>query len=786
MENMSPQSASPPFAALLVIPACTMQAIKKIEEYTVALSHANTLVDEAEAMGAALADNEEKITQLLKEFKIVRDNLSEVQSLAQHLVTDNDVHMASLHFQQAAAPLLARMTALTQNNSPKKAPAATTSSAGPVDRPSGSSSSDKTAKKVSLSGWLRKRGKGALSNSHRRYFILDQSAPTQLRYYETDGLQKQKGYIPLDRMNAVLINDADTTMFGIDTGDRVWSLQADTEHDARIWVKALSKWGESFQRLQLRQHILNKEAAEANAAAAAAEVSPRQQDSSSSSSTTLDPTAAIDESLLKMQQEAEKRELLRQQDSSRRWKEKQELRFQREAARLKEEAASRYLTSSESQDLSFNATPTKSPRMPGETAGSSRDGSGTSPGTPGSTPAASLQHDHHHHHHHHHSNGDGSSDSSTPPSIKVDSDAPRSMNHPQSQQDAAALKEKLKDVLKQKRERTTTLTDLLHQRQLFLSLKAEKLAEINKIEDADATIVELRAERDEAKLLAKHLADSITTYQQQLLDQDKLIGLIQGSVKQNEEKAAQLQGELEQTRTELENLEPPFATVSLSLSAIAVQRMLVQSEMKNKMQVEEKIDMLSEAFRAHEDLTVLTRSAFDEREKKLQEQIQAHQLEMEELSRALDTTRHTFQYLRTLLNTDAGYSIVEEFEELKHDYFVTIVNGIKLNLIQEGYALKLTSPSSLYTVAKNEGVTQSEWPNWISNYIHSKCIESYPPDKRLFRHNVDGEQQRYAVDSDPHLQQHARFTSRTRSKRRQLQFSGGLAGNIGGGGLGMM
>lgn len=754
-----------------------MQAIKKIEEHTLALNQSNALVDEAEALGEALADNPDKLSQLLKEFKLVRDNLSEVQSLAQHLVTDNDVHMASLHFQQASAPLLARMAALTQNSSPMKASLASTSSAASGDRPTASSATDKTSKKVSLSGWLRKRGKGTLSNSHRRYFTLDQSAPTQLRYFETDSLQKQKGYIPLDKMEAVLINDADTTMFGIDTGDRVWSLQADTEHDARIWVKALSKWGESFQRLQLRQHILSKEAAEASASAAANDISPRAQESSSAAANALEPTAAIDESLHKMQLEAEKREMMRQQDSSRRWKEKQELRFQREAARLKEEAASRYLSSSESQDLAaptsptsgngLNAaggasTPSKSPRLGGSFSGRE--------GTPHSTPVPSIQH-------HHHSSSSGDEDSSTPtPSIKFDNDS--------AHYDTAALKEKLKEALKLKRERNITLTDLLHQRQLFLSLKAEKLAEITKLEDSDAAVVELRAERDEAKQLSKQLTNSITTYQQQLLEQDKLIGLIQGSVRQNEEKASQLQAELEQTRAELENLEPPFATVSLSLSAIAVQRMLVQAEMKNKAQVEDKLEMLSEAYRAHEDLSHLTRHAFDERERKLQAQIQDHQMDMDDLSRALDTTRHKFQYLRTLLNTDAGYSIVEELEDLKHDYFVTIVNGIKLNLIQEGHTLKITSPTSLYTLAKNEGVPQSDWPNWISTYIHSKCIESYPPDKRLLRHGDDSEQQRFAVASDPHLN-HPN-NARTRSRRRQHMFGASFGGNIGGGGLMMM
>lgn len=759
-----------------------MQAIKKIEEHTLALTQSNALVDEAEALGEALADNTDKLTQLLKEFKLVRDNLSEVQSLAQHLVTDNDVHMASLHFQQASAPLLARMAALTQNASPKKAPLASTYSVAPGDRPTASSTTDKTSKKVSLSGWLRKRGKGTLSNSHRRYFILDQSAPTQLRYFETDSLQKQKGYIPLDRMEAVLINDADTTMFGIDTGDRVWSLQADTEHDARIWVKALSKWGESFQRLQLRQHILNKEAAEASASAAN-DISPRPQESSSAAANALEPTAAIDESLHKMQLEAEKREMLRQQDSSRRWKEKQELRFQREAARLKEEAASRYLSSSESQDLASptssgsgnggnsgnntggTSTPSKSPRLGGSFSGRE--------GTPHSTPTPSIQY----HHHHDHSGSSGDDGSPTPtPSIKFDNDA---VHH-----DTAALKEKLKEALKLKRERNITLTDLLHQRQLFLSLKAEKHAEIAKLEDSDASIVELRAERDEAKQLSKQLVNSITTYQQQLLEQDKLIGLIQGSVRQNEEKATHLQADLEQARAELENLEPPFATVSFSLSAIAVQRMLAQIETKDKMQVEHKLEMLSEAHQAHGDLALQARHAFDERERKLQAQIQDHQVEMDDLSRALDTTRHKFQYLRTLLNTDAGYSILEELEDLKHDYFVTIVNGIKLNLIQEGHTLKITSPTSLYTQAKSEGVAQSDWPNWISTYIHSKCIESYPPDKRLLRADDDGEQQRFAVASDPHLND--RNASRSRSRRRQIQFGASFGGNIGGGGLMMM
>ena len=768
------------FFFLAAIPVCTMQAIKKIEEHTAALTHTNALLDEAEALGAALGDNPDKHAQLLKEFKLVLDNLSEVQSLEKHLLTDNDVHMASLHFQQASAPLIARMSALTQNASPKKAPVTSSSSTAPTDRLTASSGPDKSSKKVSLSGWLRKRGKGSLSNSHRRYFILDQSAPTQLRYYETDSLHKQKGYIPLDRMEAVLMNESDTTLFGINTGDRVWSLQADTEHDARIWVKALSKWGESFQRLQLRQHILSKEAAEANAAAASNDISPRHHHSSSSgadnassnasSGNGKDTDAPIDESLLKMQQEAEKRELARQQDSSRRWKEKQELRFQREAARLKEEAQTRYLTSSESLDLgtpSPAATPTKSPRLTGSISSSSGSQ------TPSSTPIPSLQH-----------SDTEDSDSSTPiPSIKLDAEHHQHHHH---HHDSAQLREKLKEALKTKRERNITLTDLLHQRQLFLSLKAEKLAEITKLEDSDATVVQLRAERDEARLLSKQLSNSITTYQQQLLEQDKLIGLIQGSVKQNEDKASLLQSELEQTRADLENLEPPFATVSLSLSAVAVQRMLVQSEMKNKQQVEDKLDMLSEAYRAHEDLATLTRHAFDERERKLQAQIQAHQAEMDELSRALDTTRHKFQYLRTLLNTDAGYSISEELEDLRHDYFVTIVNGIKLNLIQEGHTLKITSPSSLYTLAKNEGVSQYEWPNWISNHIHSKCIESYPPDKRLL-HADDGEQQRFAVASDPHLHHQAsNHANRTRNRKRHMNFGASFGGNIGGGGLMMM
>lgn len=735
-----------------------MQAIKKIEEHTAALARANALVEEAEALGSAFLEKGDRLASFLREFELVRDNMSEVQSLARHLIEDNAVHMASLHFQQEAAPLLTRMAAISQRISSGQQ----TSTPAAGDRLNAPAPTDKSTKKVSLSGWLRKKGKGAISNSHRRYFILDQSAPTQLRYYENDTLQKQKGYIPLDRMEAVLVNDSDATMFGVNTGDRLWSLQADTEHDARIWVKALSKWGESFQRLQLRQHILNREASEA----AAAETSPRPtaqpsepSPATANASMASEPGSSM-EDLLKMQQEAEKREQIRQQESARRWKEKQELRFQREAARLKEEAATRYMTSSESQDLASH--PPKQPLISVQRDVPSLNSSAAS------SPAASVKVD---------------SPDSQPSSMRISTSEAEV-------HDSTALKEKLKAAMKLRRERTTALTDLLRQKQLFLTLKAEKMAEIAKIENADAEIVQLRSERDEAKLLATHLTTSITTYQQQLLEQDKLIGLMQGSVRQNEEKAAQLQQELDETRREFEILEPPFTTVSLSLASIAVQRMLVQSEMKTKAQVESKLEMLAEAYRAHDDLAALTKSAFREKEQSLQKHIQEHQMEMDELQEALDTTRHTFQYLRTLLNTDSGYSILEELDELKHDFFVTIVNGIKLNLIQEGHTLKLTSPTALFSAAKIEGVSQAEWPNWISKYIHSRCIETYPPDKRGFAAATSdadaNEAQRVAVTSDPHLQQRAAYSSRIRGRKRNNNFGASLGGNFGGGGLMMM
>lgn len=728
-----------------------------------ALSHTSALVDELELMGPALGDNPEKIGLLWKELKQIRSNLAEVASLAQHLTDVNDVNMASLHFQQASAPLLTRLNALSEKYGQVNLNAQIPGSSSESER----ASDEKSTKKVSLSGWLKKRGEGKLSNSHRRYFLLDQAEPTQLRYFENDSLTKQKGYIPLDLMEALLVNDNDKTQFGINTGERIWELQADTEHDARIWVKALSKWGERFQQLKMRknqtsskpppsQKLTSSQKGSLEVPATSprdrGDVSPRStiQDSTSPAPTSLDTAAAIDESLIKLQQEAERREALRQQESTRRWKEKQELRFQRQAQQLKEEANMRYLTSSESQDLGVSSGPS------GPAVASKETSNQSAPST--------LSHEDH-------------SESGS---------APSTVHEGEPATDSNMLREKLRAALKIKRERNLIIADLLHQRSLLNSLKSEKLAEMKKIEDSDATVVQMRDMRDESKLLAKHLVSSIATYQQQILEQDKLIGLIQGSIKQNNEKATQLQSEIEKTRQNLEALEPPFTTLSLELSHIAVSRMVAHTTFKSSSEVEEKIDMLSEALKAHEDLAHLTQTTFQSREATLQKSIQEHTEQVAQLRQTMDATRHHFQFLRSLLHTDAGYSITEEIEELQHDYFVAIVNGIKLNLIQEGHTLKLTSPSLLFAQAKSDNIPRRDWPNWISAYIHSKCIETYP--EKLTR----------AVNSDhmgpqhPHEGQNAEYSlrarihERTTRKRVKNHFYGASFGNFGGGGLGMM
>ena len=740
-----------------------MQAIKKIEEHTNALVLTSALLDEWEAMGPALADNPEKKAILLAEFQLVRDRLTEVTSLASHLMSNNDVSMASLHFQQASAPLLSRFAALSDKIGPIPSVQVVSSPRGPSDRPSVPVPVDKTSKKVSLSGWLRKKGKSALSNAHRRYFLLDQSAPTQLRYYETDTLAKQKGFIPLDHMEAVLVNDIDKTMFGINTGTRVWELQADTEHDARIWVKALSKWGEQFHILQSRLKIAPSEAKESRNV----DHSPRKLDSASTSSSVQDTAPNVDEELVKIQQEAEKRELMRQQESARRWKEKQELRFHREAARLKEEATSRYLTSSESQDLSSQS---KSPRS--STSSQTAKEGATSPAQL-SSPVSSSTH-----------SDSGSPDSSSTSATTQDSSTATT--------DPAELKEKLKAALKLKRERTLVLSDLLHQRQLFLSLKAEKVSEIKKVEDADATVTSMRETRDELKFAAEHLATSIATYQQQLLQQDKLIGLLQSSAKQNEVRANELHEQLSEARNELDELEPAFTTLNLSLSSLAVSRMIAHSGMKTRVEVEDKIEMMREAIKAHEELATLTRHAMEKKEDMLANSIVNHKQEMLDLQEQLDATRHEYQFLRTLLHTEAGYSIQEELEELKHDYFVTIVNGIKLNMIQEGYVMKVTSPTNLFQLARQENVPQSEWPNWASSYIHSKCVESLPKKLQRAADDGDGDDGDEEGDNrgsivhdfmDPHLHSRQQVS---KSRRRQLNFGSSIGANFGGGGLMMM
>jgi hypothetical protein len=701
-------------------------------------------------MGPALGENPEKIAALWKELKTIRGNLAEVASLAQHLSDMNEVNMASLHFQQASGPLVTRLAALSEKYGQSKALPQITASLASSELVS----VDKSSKKVSLSGWLRKQGEGKLSNSHRRYFLLDQTEPTQLRYYETDSLQKQKGYVPLDQMEAILVNDADKTMFGINTGDRVWMLQADTVHDARIWVKALSKWGERFQQMKSRKNQLAKELVEANNASSSSsgDVSPRPTDSSTPTPPIADSSLLVDESLIKLQQEAERREALRQQESARRWKEKQELRFQREAARLKEEANSRYLASSESHDLSVPSgpkTPSSTKTTPRETIANQ-------------SPVPTLQ-------------------------LEPTSEMSSTPTTPRESETSSDLRERLRAALRLKRERNLILADLLHQRSLFQALKAERAAEIKKIEDADPEMVQLREMRDESKLLASHLTVSITTYQQQIMEQDKLIGLIQGSVKQNEEKGQQLQAEIEKLKRELEALEPAYTNLSLELSAISVSRMVAHGSFKTSQEVEDKIDMLGEALKAHEDLAHLTRHTFASREASLQEMLQEHRQAVDLRQHEMDATRHRFQFFRSLLHTDAGYSITEEYDELQHDYFVAIVNSIKLNLIQEGHTLKLTSPSLLFAQAKAEGVVKrKEWPHWISNYIHSKCIESYPEKVTRAPLAANGALSNpHGADSpsDPRLEHiHARTT---RKRVKNHHFGASFGGNFGGGGLGM-
>jgi hypothetical protein len=786
-----------------------MQALKKIEEHTIALSKTSALLDELESLGPGLAENADKQAALLADFKLLRAMTAEVTSLAQHMQLDKDIHMASLHFQQASVPLLTRFQALTEMIGPMRSlPTSSASTTSNQRREQGGS--EKASKRVSLSGWLKKKGEGALSNSHRRYFMLDQSAPTQLRYYETDTLQKQKGYIPLDQMEAVLINDGDTTMFGIKTKERVWMLQADSEHDARIWIKCLSKWGERFQLQQHKNAARDRELAEGLAGSATGQTdrqvpdSPRSTANDSNTLLNDGSSGGVDEELLKIQQEAERRELLRQQESSRRWKEKQELRFQREAARLKDEAQARWLQSSESHDTTSSAPPSGQSSNPGQGSGGSHTGPPSNDGNDPSVPQISFP-----------------SDGSTPPSstslsqssssntlnvpgsphrgTSGDSSAPSSArltgSKPASgridrgettQEDKAKLKERLKAALKLKRDRTVIIADLLRQKQLFVSLQQEKLAEIKKLEDADASVVQLREMRDESVALAKHLSASIQTYKQQILEQDKLVGLIQSTVKQNTDKAAQIQTEIDAAEEELASLEPSFTTLSLTLSNLAVSRMIAHAGMKSPMEVEDKIEVLAEQMKAQEDLARLTRNDLESREREHKSKVADRKIESEQLQQSLDTTRHTFQFLRSLLNTDAGYSFQEELEDLRHDYFVSIVNGIKLNLIQEGHTLKLTSPSLLYAQAKSEGVRQQDWPHWISSFLHTRCIESSPgPIQRQQQHgNHSMEEEGHAAQDEGEAIHQA--PRRQRKKRRNMTFGASLGANFGGGGLMMM
>ena len=88
-----------------------------------------------------------------------------------------------------------------------------------------------------MEGWLEKKG-SFIKNWKRRWFSL---TPTELQYFTDDSKLDKKGSIDINASTCILTRDGSNHLFkfGIQTGNRVLELSADTEDIRLQWMDTL-------------------------------------------------------------------------------------------------------------------------------------------------------------------------------------------------------------------------------------------------------------------------------------------------------------------------------------------------------------------------------------------------------------------------------------------------------------------------------------------------------------------------------------------------------------------